>query len=95
MNEPPNVEERVIRAIQKVMRKNDVQIDSTFAELEIDSLSANEILFEVEDEFDIDIPNEGIRNIRSVRDVVRGVERLLAGEQARFGNDALERQETT
>lgn len=94
MNEPPNVEERVIRAIQKVMRKKDVQIDSSFAELEIDSLSANEILFEVEDEFDIDIPNEGIRNIRGVRDVVRGVERLLAGEQALFGNDALERQET-
>ncbi|MFO1484677.1 MAG: phosphopantetheine-binding protein [Verrucomicrobiaceae bacterium] len=80
-------EERVIRAISKIAKGKDVRVDCTFDELEIDSLSANEILFEIEDEFDIDIPDEGIRNIRGVRDVVRGVERLLAGETADFGGN--------
>lgn len=79
------IEERVIRAVGKIAKGKEVRADSTFEQLEIDSLSASEILFEIEDEFNIDIPDEGIRNIRGVGDVVRGVERLIAGESADFG----------
>ena len=85
MNAPETTEERVIRAIKKVLRNKEVHIDNTFEELEIDSLSANEILFEVEDEFDIDIPDESVRDIRCVRDVVRGAERLMEGKAANLG----------
>lgn len=79
------IEERVIRAVGKIAKGKEVRADSTFEELEIDSRSASEILFEIEDEFDLDIPDEGIRNIRGVGDVARGVERLLAGQPASFG----------
>ena len=81
----PNFQERVIRAIGKVAKDKDILIDSTFEELAIDSLSTIELLFHLEEEFDIEIPYQGIRNIRGVSDAVRGIERLLAGEADSFG----------
>jgi len=52
--------------------------DSTFAELSIDSLDGINILFAVESEFNINIPDEAAQSIRSVRDVVDGIAKLLA-----------------
>ena len=52
--------------------------DSTFAELNIDSLDGINILFAVESEFNINIPDEAAQSIRSVRDVVDGIAKLLA-----------------
>ena len=53
---PLTNEERVIKAIGNVARDVDIKIDSTFEELNVDSLAAIEILFEVEEEFDIGTP---------------------------------------
>ena len=83
-----DTEQRVIRAIGQVAKDKDIKIDSTFEELGVDSLAAIEILFEVEEEFDIDIPGEGARTIRSVRDVVNGVEKLLAGDASALSGEA-------
>jgi acyl carrier protein len=80
-----SVEERVIKAIGKVAKSTDIKVDNTFEELHVDSLDAIEILFEVEEEFDINIPGNGVRSIRTVRDVVDGVTRLLAGDTGAFG----------
>ncbi len=74
------VADRVIKAIQKVKPGADITVASTFSELGIDSLDAIEVLFEVEEEFDLSIPNEALRGMRCVRDVVDGVERRLAGQ---------------
>jgi acyl carrier protein len=59
-----------------------VTIDSTFEELKIDSLDGINILFALENEFSVDIPDEAARQIRSVREMVEGIERLLALKQA-------------
>ncbi|HOK45855.1 MAG TPA: phosphopantetheine-binding protein [Bryobacteraceae bacterium] len=56
-----------------------VTIDSTFEELGIDSLDGVNILFALENEFNISIPDEGAQNMRSVRDSVEAMRRLLAG----------------
>ncbi len=55
-----------------------VTIDSTFEELKIDSLDGINILFALESEFDVDIPDDAARQIRSIRDAVSGIEKLLA-----------------
>jgi acyl carrier protein len=67
-----------------------VTIDSTFEELKIDSLDGINLLFALEGEFDIDIPDDEARKIRSVRDVAEGIEKLLAakGEAAPRENAA-------
>lgn len=59
-----------------------VTIDSTFEELKIDSLDGINILFALEGEFDVDIPDDAARQIRSVREMAQGIEMLLAAKSA-------------
>ncbi|HLW75782.1 MAG TPA: phosphopantetheine-binding protein [Bryobacteraceae bacterium] len=55
-----------------------ITIDSTFEQLKIDSLDGINLLFAVESEFDVDIPDDAARQIRSVRAMAEGIEKLLA-----------------
>ena len=54
--------------------------DSSFEQLKIDSLDGINILFALEGEFDLDIPDDAARGIRTVRDMVEGIEKLLAAK---------------
>lgn len=72
------IEERVIRAIGKVVKDRKVLPDSTFEELGMDSLAIIEAAFEIEEEFDLRIPDGDMKQIRGVRDVIDGVARLLS-----------------
>jgi acyl carrier protein len=56
--------------------------DSTFQELGLDSLDAMNLLFALEEEFDVSIPDAEARAIRTVHDAAEGVSRLLAAKQA-------------
>ncbi|HUZ46090.1 MAG TPA: acyl carrier protein [Terriglobia bacterium] len=57
-----------------------VTMDSTFAELGIDSLDGVNILFALEEEFKIDIPDAVAQNMKSVRQVVDSLTRVLEGK---------------
>jgi acyl carrier protein len=59
-----------------------VTIDSDFLQLGIDSMDAVEILFAMENEFDITIPDEDVRSVRNIRQMCEGVEKLLAAKAA-------------
>ncbi len=73
---------RVARVIAKTQHipVESITIDSTFEQLKIDSLDGINLLFAIEGEFDIDIPDEAARQIRSVREMVEGIEKLLAAK---------------
>ena len=75
--------QRVIRVIADTQRipAAGISLDSTFEELKIDSLDGINIVFALENEFDINIPDEGVQNMRSVRESVDGVRKLLEGKQ--------------
>lgn len=75
--------DRVARVIAKTQHipAESITIDSTFEQLKIDSLDGINILFAVEGEFDVDIPDDAARQIRSVREMVDGIEKLLAAKQ--------------
>jgi acyl carrier protein len=76
---------RVIGVIAKTQHipPESVTIDKTFEELKIDSLDGMNILFEVENEFDVSVPDDQVPAIRSVRDMVEGIEKLLASKPPR------------
>jgi acyl carrier protein len=59
-----------------------VTIDSTFQELGIDSMDAVNILFGLESEFDISIPDEEAKDIKTLRQMAEGVEKLVAAKAA-------------
>jgi len=71
--------DRVIGVIAKTqhMPREGIDIDKTFAELKIDSLDGMNILFAVETEFGISIPDEQVPRIKSVREMVEGIQKLL------------------
>ena len=81
---PPELSEdlqaRIIKVIAKTQRIpiETVNIDSTFEELKIDSLDGINLIFALESEFDVDIPDEDARAIKSVRQMAEGIAGLLA-----------------
>ena len=74
----------VIEVIAKTQHlpPESITVDKTFAELKIDSLDGMNILFAVENEFDISIPDDQAAAIRSVREMVEGIEKLVAAKEA-------------
>jgi acyl carrier protein len=78
---------RGIIATSQHLEPEKVTADSTFEELGIDSLDGINILFAVESEFNINIPDDAAQSIRSVRDVVEGIAKLL--DQGQEGQAAL------
>ncbi len=79
--------ENVIAAIAKVkdIPTSDISIDSNLEELAVDSLDAIEVLFEVEEQYEIDVPADRMNDLKTVRDVVEGVQALL--DQKAAGSD--------
>jgi acyl carrier protein len=71
--------QRVIDVIVRTQKLSpeQVTIDSEFAALGIDSIDAVEILFELESEFSIEISNEQMQSVRTVRHAAEAVDRLL------------------
>jgi acyl carrier protein len=74
--------QRVLKAIatSKRIPLETVTIDSEFQQLGIDSMDAVEILFALENEFDINIPDDEVRQVRNVRQMCEGVEKLVAAK---------------
>ena len=52
---------------------------TTFAELGIDSLAAIELIFQFEDTFNITIPDDAVRDMRTVGDVITTLGAALSG----------------
>ena len=65
-----------------------VTLDKTFEELDIDSLDRLNIVFVIENEFDIRVPDDQLVTFQSVRDTVDGLERLLAAIHIAAGDQA-------
>ena len=58
-----------------------VTLDASFEELKIDSLDAIEIVFYLEDNLDVQIPDHAVRAMQNVLQVVDGLEILKRGEE--------------
>jgi len=76
----PEIAERTQKVIAKHLRVpvEKVPLDATFEQLGMDSLDSVNLLFEVEDEFDISIDDQEAKSITSVEQMVDGIEVLLA-----------------
>jgi acyl carrier protein len=66
-----------------------LSLDKTFEELKIDSLDGINIIFAIENEFGIAIPDEGVQNLQSIRQVVDGVRKLVEEKKLNAAPDAI------
>jgi acyl carrier protein len=79
---PDQLTQRVLNTIAATQRipAEKVTIESSFQELGIDSMDGINILFALENEFDITIPDEQAKQIRSIRQMVEGIEKLVTAK---------------
>jgi acyl carrier protein len=76
-----------IIAKSKSIPPESITLASTFDELNIDSLDKINISFEVEEAFNIDIPDDALGSLKTVGDVVNGVI-MLREQKAAAANPA-------
>ena len=76
-----SIEQKVIEIVEREqhLEPGTVKPTSTFAELGIDSLDGVNILFALEEEFKIDIPDSIAQNMKSVAQVVDSLTRVIEG----------------
>jgi acyl carrier protein len=78
------VAQRVIRVIviNKKMAPEELSPASRFEDLKMDSLDALNMIFALEEEFDINIPNEEAAKMKSVDEAIHGVAELLKAKSS-------------
>jgi acyl carrier protein len=72
--------QRVIKvfAAFKKISPDEIKPETTFEALGFDSLDGLNLIFELEEEFGIMIPDDKIKEMRSVTEVAEGIEYLIA-----------------
>ena len=85
----PEIAARVIRIMKAhVFEQRPITLEDTVADLRIDSLALAEILFDLEEEFDLKIefnanrPEDADFQFQTVGEAVAGIESLLARQHA-------------
>jgi acyl carrier protein len=78
-----HIEEKLIEIVKKqlTIKNISVNLDSKFKDINADSLDIVEIALKVEEEFDIEIPEDSAENIELVKDVVEIVRQLVKEQQ--------------
>jgi acyl carrier protein len=71
--------QRLVQAIASTLHKpvEQFRLDASFEELGIDSLDGINILFALENEFGIQIPDDAARNVKNLREMAEGVWKLV------------------
>jgi len=79
-----DVEQKIIEAVAKVAKRKpaEIRLDSNFEDLGMDSLDKVTLLFELEQTFDISIPETEVQGIQTVGDVVGRLQGFLSSSSA-------------
>jgi acyl carrier protein len=74
------VADKVIATLASVKRipVEKITLETNLQEIGIDSLDVFTLLFELENAFKISIPDDDVRSIRTVNDIVEGIRKLVA-----------------
>ncbi len=77
-----SVSERVIRVFAdfKKVEPEEIRLETTFEELGFDSLDGLNLIFELEEEFDVVVPDDQAQSMKSVAEVVSGIESLVTAK---------------
>lgn len=57
-----------------IVEKNMITLNTTIEELDADSMDLIDLAMSLEDEFEIEVPDEALAEIKSVRDIVKYID---------------------
>ena len=66
-----------ILSTKKGINKENILIESSFEELGLDSLDAVELISDLEDEFNVTIPNVELQSIKTIQQAVDGLQKAM------------------
>ncbi|MCW5981637.1 MAG: acyl carrier protein [Bryobacteraceae bacterium] len=77
---PDRLTEDILASLASITRRppDTIALESPLQDLGLDSLDTITAVFELEDKFGISIPDDDVRSIRTVNDVVEGIRKLVA-----------------
>jgi acyl carrier protein len=78
------IQDRVLKVIatSKRIPLESVQPDSSFESLGMDSLDRLNILFDLENEFDIEINDEDAKQVKNIQEMIEGVTQLVQAKNS-------------
>ena len=84
MTEKKSMEETIKDIVLTITRKPDANFSSitNFKDLEADSLDIVQILVALEDTFDIEIPDEEIKQVRNMGELVAYIEKKMGEKES-------------
>jgi acyl carrier protein len=63
---------------KKGVEAEKINIDSSFEELGMDSLDAVELVADMEEIFNVNIPNTDLQNFKTIRQAVEGLQKAIS-----------------
>jgi acyl carrier protein len=75
-------------AEQLYLPPGSVSAESTFEDLGIDSLTGLNLIYQMEKEFGVEVPNEKVLVIRCIKDIVACLEPMVGSANAAAGDAA-------
>ncbi len=77
MSEPIFEKIALILSTKKGIDKESILIESSFEDLGLDSLDAVELISDLEDEFNVTIPNMELQSIKTIQQAVDGLQKAI------------------
>ena len=74
-----DIQNTVIGAIakQKQIPTDLITLDSTLESLNVSSLDAITVVYEIEELYDIEFPNEVLENLNNVQDIIEAISQII------------------
>jgi len=72
----------------KEMSEDEISLDTSLEKMEMDSLDALSLVFELEEEFDIMIPDDKAFEMKTIGEMVKGIDKLLELKEAEEKGDS-------
>jgi len=78
-----DIENSVIKFIakQKKIDSSDIMPESTLEELGVTSLEAITLVYDIEEAFDVEVPDETLAQLNTVKDIINGVTCLVTEKE--------------
>ena len=77
MSEPIFEKIATILSTKKGIDREQIFIESSFEDLGLDSLDAVELISDLEDEFNVTIPNMELQSIKTIQQAVDGLQKAI------------------
>jgi acyl carrier protein len=65
---------------QKGLDSSSIDVDSSLLELGVNSLDAISIVYDIEDRYGVEVPNEMLADLETVRDIVNKLSTLITAQ---------------